>query len=88
MTTTSLVISLDPQLQRRALRALDLPDLLLGPVVANRLAAVLHSPNASSDRDAVDRLLDIPGVTAVEIVAIRFDYPYQDIDSSPSGRRP
>jgi nitrate reductase NapAB chaperone NapD len=50
--------------------------LELGTRAAGRVAAVLDTPDAESDRAAWERIRDIPGVEHVDVVFIHFDEPH------------
>lgn len=76
MAISALVITLSgaPGPARAAVEQLGAdPRLELGDAVGSRVAAVLETPSAAADRDALEWLQGLPGVLQVEIASVYFD---------------
>lgn len=78
MTISSLVLTLsdDMAAQRAAIDHLSKdPRVILGSQAATRLPLVLETRSAREGADAAEALLEVTGVTFVDVVAVLFDGP-------------
>lgn len=76
MTISSLLLTLSPEesARRQALATLAAdPRLTLGEPIGDRLPLVLETPSAREAAQASEALLDVTGVTFVELVTVHFE---------------
>lgn len=76
MPISGIVISIESdELNRQTVvqKIEDLPYIKLGQSSSQRIPAVLETPSARQDRQAIQEINDIPGVTFVDVVFVHFD---------------
>lgn len=76
MPISGLVISIESDKFNRqtVVKKIDsLPYLKLGQSSSQRIPAVLETPSPRQDRQAIQEINDIPGVTFVDVVFVHFD---------------
>lgn len=76
MSVSALVVTLEPSRAEAVIESIaDDGRFTLGPRAGARQGMVLDTPDAVADRTAHDWLLALPGVLAVDVLAVYLDTP-------------